>query len=428
MRGSTATIRLGSMTPGAATSVRQRLEELADEVESSSHSAAERLRDLGDAVDGGQAADIWASADIFQLIDPDTIAEQVRTRGIGDDLVKVLELLRNALVFLPIAVTWIGIWLALESYGAAIQANPALAEQSFLFLWQQGFEGRMPLTLSTIALIDGFLLSLVFVLTLIVLSRNNQKDRHAEDVRDDLASVLADASLVLTHRRTQQNLTLTSQFERVAQELLTALQEERTRIQDLASRKEKEVGDLAVFTRDFMAGMQTMLSAVQALQQMPQQLGTLLNNLAASFQQLADQQRHQQQDFAQATQQAATQIHQLMDTHRAMSVNMQAMGTNLQSMGTGLQAMGSDLRDAIQVSKSATAQTAQAISDMRTIAANLSAAQTQFLASLSSERGSLEQSTQEMQQAVQALQHTYQALDQSISSLARLLQQMSRPK
>lgn len=426
MQGTTTTVWLGYNTSSTTAPIRQRLEELADEVEPSSQSAAERLRNLGDAVDGGQTADVWAAADIFQLIDPDTIAEQVRSKGIGDDLVKLLELFRNALVFLPIAVTWIGIWLALESYGTAIQANPSLADQSFLYLWQQGFDGRIWLTLSRIALIDGTLLGLVFLLTLIVLSRHNQKERYAENIRDELASVLADAALVLTTRHTQQNMTLASQFERAAQQLLSELQQERARIDEMAQRKEKELGDLAIFTRDFANSMQTTLTAVQALQQMPQQLGTMLNNLTASFQQLADQQRSQQHDLSQATQQAAAHIHQLMDTHRAMSVNMQAMGSNLQSMGTSLQNMGTDLRDAIQVSRSATNHTVQAVTDIRTISANLAAAQTQFLASLSNERGSTDKHIQEMQTTMQSLQQTYQALDQSIMHLTRLIQQMTR--
>jgi predicted nucleic acid-binding Zn-ribbon protein len=115
-----------------------------------------------------------------------------------------------------------------------------------------------------------------------------------------------------------------------------------------------------------------------------------------------------------------------MDTHRAMSVNMQSMGSNLQSMGTSLQSMGTDLRDAIQVSKSANSQTVQAVADIRAISANLAAAQTQFLASLSHERGSTDQHIQEMHTAMQSLQQTYQALDQSITHLAQLIEKITR--
>lgn len=411
-----------SRTPAT---IRNRLEYLADDVELSSRSAADRLRDLGAAVDGEQAADTWAAADIFQIIDPDTIAEQVRSQSVSDRFVRFLEVLRNVLVFVPIAVTWLGIWLALESYTAAIQADPALAEQSFLFLWQQGFGDRLWLTLSRIAFIDGALLLLVAVLTLIVLSRNNQKDREAEQVRAELASVLADAALALTARRSNQSINFAYRFDQAAQELLAELRQERLRVQDLADRKEKEVGDLAAFGRDFMTSTQAMLAATQSLQQVPIQVGRILTSLSTAFQQLADQQKDQQQEFTQSARQSTGQLKQLTDTYRATSVDMQGMGTNLQAMGTNLQVMGADLRDVIQAAKNTVAQNAQAVSDMRTTAGDLVAVQTQFLAALAHERGMLEKGTQGTQAAVQSLQQIYQALDQSLTNLPPLLQQLS---
>lgn len=389
--------------------LRQRLEYLADDVDPSSQSAAERLRDLGAAVEGEQAADTWAVADIFQLIDPDTIADQVRNRGGGT--VKALEVLRNVLVFMPIAVTWIGIWLALENYRRVVGANPDLAELSFLYLWQEGMLG---LRLSTIALIDGIILGLVALLTFIVLARNSQTDRYADQVRDELASVLADASLALTARRTRQTAGFIAQFDHAAQSLLAELRQERQRVQELAERKEKEVGDLTTFTRDFMSGTQGMLAAAQSLHQVPMQLGRILNSLAEAFQQLADQQKDQQQEFANTIRQATGQLRLLTDTYRTTSLDMQGMGTNLQAMGTNLQTTGADLRDAVSTFKHAATQSAQAVTDMRTSAGDLTAAQAQFLASLAHERRMLERWTQEMQAAVQSLQHIHQAITQSL--------------
>ncbi|MFP4437800.1 MAG: hypothetical protein ACLFVO_11170 [Chloroflexaceae bacterium] len=392
--------------------LRQRLDYLADDVESSSQGAAERLRDLGAAVEGEQAADTWAVADIFQLIDPDTIADQVRSRGGGS--VRFLEVLRNVLIFMPIAVTWIGIWLALENYADVVAANPDLAAQAFLYLWQ---EGRLGVRLSTIALIDGILLAIVAILTFLVLAQNSQADRYADQVRDELSSVLADASLALTARRTRQTSGFLSQFDYAAQELLNELRQERMRVQELAERKEKEVGDLSTFIRDFVTGTQGMLTAAQSLHQIPMQQGRILNSLSDAFNQLADQQRDQQQEFANTIRQATAQLRLLTDTYRTTSIDMQGMGTNLQTMGSSFQTMGIDLRDAVNTFAHAATQSTQAVTDMRTSAGDLAAAQAQFLAAVAHERRMLERWTQEMQAAVQSLQQINRAIEENLAQV-----------
>ncbi len=407
--------------------ISQRLESLADEIDSSSQRSADRLRSLGAALDEGVYADTWANTNLFHVIDLDTITDQVQNQGPSDDLFRVFELVRNALVFAPIAVTWMGIWHALESYGVAVEQNPDLATQSFLFLWQQGFGGRS-LTLSTIALIDGILLIAVFVLTLVVLWHSNQKVVYADRVRDDLAAVLADATLDLTTHRIQQTSSLVSQFDRVAHELLTELRQERMRVHEIANQREKELSDMAAFTRDFMSGTQSMVTATQALSMVPQQLGTLLQDMTAAFQQVIDQQRDQQKDFVHIIQQAETQLHQVIETYRDMSTDMQAMGRNLQAMGTNMHMMGTELRNAIQASQHVARQNAQAVSDMQTTASHVASSQSQFLASFSHEQAVMEKGIQGILDSLQSLQHTYASLEQSINNLSRTLQALTKTK
>lgn len=401
--------------------LRQHLEDLAEDVASSSRGAADRLRDLGEAIDGGRYADTWAAADIFQVIDPDTIADQVRGHG-GDRFVRFLEVIRNVLVFTPIAVTWIGIWFALENYGAAVRADPELAAQSFLYLWQEGILGPR---LSTIALIDGALLALVAFLTLIVLSRNNQRDRYADQIRDELAGALAEASLVLTNRRAVQSTNLVYQFDQVAQALLAEMHQERLRIQELASRKEKEIGDLTTFTRDFMASTQHMLVATQSLQHVPVQVEQLLSTLAAEFRIIVDQQNNQQRDLNAALEKVMVQLKLLIDTYRVTSLDLQGMGTNLQAVGTNLQTMGTSLRDGIQTSQNAALQNVQAVADIRAATGNLAAAQTQFLAALAHERGTIEKGVSGMHTTIQSIQQIHQALERDLANLSRALQQLA---
>jgi methyl-accepting chemotaxis protein len=407
------------------TDIKQRLEYLAEEVEPASPSAAARLRNLSIAVQGGVNAETWANTNIFQVVEPDTIAEQIRTQGKKEKVIRTMEMLRNALVFVPIAITWIGIWLALDTYSIALNANPQLADLSFLYLWQQGFEGRTWLTLSRLALIDGVLLLLVFALTVLVLWYTNRKEQDADEIRDEVADALADAALVLNSRRTQQTTSFVHQFDQMARGLVHELGQERKRVEELAARKEREVGDLSAFVQDFMRSTQSLLAAVQAVEQVPQQLGSVVNGLSASFQHLTEQQRDYQHTFTQATQQVATHLNQLTDVQRATGSSIQATGTNLQGVGVELKEMSADLRDAIHVANNLAMQNAQAISDMHATARNLASAQTQFRDSLAQERETIERGTQGMQTALQSLQQDYQSLEQGLQALSQFVGQLS---
>ncbi len=405
--------------------IRERLESLAGELETYAPEIAERMRNLGAAVEGGQSANTWANSDVFTLIDSDLVAERMSRHGAGARSVRVLELLRNALVFVPIAITWFGIWHALEMYSAAFADDPAIAELGFLFLWQNGFGGRTWITLSTIALIDGAILSIVFLLTLAVLWYNNQQENEESEARQEVSDVLADAALVLNGRQTQQTTTFIYQFEQMAQGLLKELGYERKRIDELASRKEKEVQDLSVFVHDFRASTESLLNAIQAMQHVPQQLQQTIGDLTTTYRQLTEEQKQHQQTFATTTQQAATHLGTLTDTYRTMSGDMQAVGRKLQMVGDEVQKMGSDLRDAIHVSNTMAMQNAQAITEMHATARNLGTAQTQFLDALAHERQSLESGTQGMQSAVQSLQQSYATFEQKLAALSDVLHAMA---
>jgi hypothetical protein len=352
----------------------QRLESLAEEIEPHAPSSAARLHELSSAVNGGHSADIWASTDVFQLVDPEVIAEQVRTQGNKDDWIRMLELLRNAIVFAPIAVTWLGIWHALESYSEVVREQPDMAEFSFLFLWQLGFGGRS-LTLSTIALIDGLLLAMVFVFTLIVLWHNNQKDIEAHQVRDELASVLTDASLLLSKHRNQQMTSSTRLFEQAAQDMLSELRQERQRLQDMRRQREQEASDTALLVQDMKAGMQHMQTVMQSLQQVPQQLEKNFLGLAQSLQHLSTQQKDQQKEFAQSIVQASTQLKDLTEAHQQMGNDLQTMGANLQAMGTNLslliQNLSSQQQEFVNTTSHAATQFKHLTEAQKTIGVNL---------------------------------------------------------
>lgn len=410
---------------GTSDTISQRLERLAGDIEASSQSAADRLRDLGAAVDGGHYADIWAAHDMYQIVDPDTIADHVRSGK--DDWVRVIELLRNALVFAPIAVTWLGIWHALESYSVAIESQPDLATLSFLYLWQKGF-GGLSISLSTIALIDGALLSLVFVMTLIVLWYNNQKDIDAQDVRDELAGLLAESSLALGHRRMQQSLGTAQVFERMSQELLAELRQEHRRIQELLAQKDKDAETLIKATQSLSTSIQQLHGSVQSLQHMPQHMEKHFVSLATSLQQYSTQYTDLQKEFTRALYQAVNQVKEMNDSQQSLLNDMQTMGATMQAMGTNLslliQNLSSQQQDFVATAHQAGTQFKQLTDAQKTIGINL---QTMLInmetmtVDLRATVGTLQTTTSETARASAEISSLLPALTQMQAQLIALL-------
>jgi methyl-accepting chemotaxis protein len=177
--------------------------------------AAIHLRQLGDAVDGGVEAPIWAKADIYRVINPDMIIAHyygvTLAERIAQWLERGLEFFRNILIFFPIVVTWFGIAQATSAYYTLISvcqrkcpgSDPNLASQPFLYLWEHSFSNYLQppwLTLSTIGWIDASILLTIIVLTVVVklpgFFTQRREDR-AQELYADLTAALSDASLCL---------------------------------------------------------------------------------------------------------------------------------------------------------------------------------------------------------------------------------------
>jgi hypothetical protein len=88
----------------------------------------------------------------------------------------VLEILRNVLVFAPIAVTWLGLSLAAGAYADMLAARPDLVSQPFLLLWEQGFGGRVLFNFGSLALIDASLIGILIALSLAIHIRSELRD------------------------------------------------------------------------------------------------------------------------------------------------------------------------------------------------------------------------------------------------------------
>lgn len=184
------------------------LDNLASIVMTYDKGASQRLLQLRDAIVQREYEQAWAATDIYQMINPDLIVDRYRDQeSVSGCLISGLELTRNTLIFVPIFVTWLAVSQASSKYqdllNACLKSCPDQVSQPFLYLWEQGFGGRLPdfLRLSTVGLIDAGVLFSVFMLTWIVSlfasARNRSYEKLALALHSDLMNVIAQASLCL---------------------------------------------------------------------------------------------------------------------------------------------------------------------------------------------------------------------------------------
>ena len=147
------------------------LQRLADEATAREPSLGTVLARLADAVREGRTTE---AAAYTGAVDPRGLAELLA--GTHSRLWAVLEVVRNVLVFAPIAVTWFGLSIAATAYAQLLSARPDLISRPFLLLWQEGFDGRVVLNFSTLAITDASLIGVLIVLSLALHIRSEIRD------------------------------------------------------------------------------------------------------------------------------------------------------------------------------------------------------------------------------------------------------------
>ncbi len=147
------------------------LQRLADEATAREPSLGTVLARLADAVRDGRTTE---AAAYTGAVDPRGLAELLVSKH--SRLWAVLEVVRNVLVFAPIAVTWFGLSIAATAYAELLTARPDLVSRPFLLLWQEGFDGRLGLNFSTLAITDASLIGVLIVLSLALHVRSEIRD------------------------------------------------------------------------------------------------------------------------------------------------------------------------------------------------------------------------------------------------------------
>ena len=115
----------------------------------------------------------WFQVDLLEMFNAENIKQDLENSFDKKTVwTSRFEMLRNALVFVPVFLTWLALSRAVQVYNAVIRTQPELMEENFLYLWQNGFNGNLPTlyTFSSVAYIDAAIILLIIGLTVIIIT------------------------------------------------------------------------------------------------------------------------------------------------------------------------------------------------------------------------------------------------------------------
>jgi hypothetical protein len=151
----------------------------------------------------------------------------------------MLVLLRNILVFVPVALTWLAISKATTAF-ALYTAKSTGSIANFLQFWEDGY-GYLDKkwTISEVALLDFWIIAAVIVLTLITpIMSHNAEDRAEKEELDaerERIGLAVEVMAYLFDKREVNNVTMNSALARSVANLRTSSKS----LNDAAKRIEK---------------------------------------------------------------------------------------------------------------------------------------------------------------------------------------------
>ncbi|QQQ78170.1 hypothetical protein IOD16_06780 [Saccharothrix sp. 6-C] len=163
---------------------------------------APALTRLAGDLDAGNTTP-WRKVDLLAFFDADLVTGN--GTGAGARLARHVELVRNLLLFLPLLITWGGIYFAVQAYRSLLNAPAAeqaqFADASFLQMWTRGFGDRTWITLDVVALLDSGAILGVIVFSLLGTWLQRKAEAAEEDDRlarvDALQVLLIEAGLAV---------------------------------------------------------------------------------------------------------------------------------------------------------------------------------------------------------------------------------------
>lgn len=160
---------------------------------------------LSNAVENRKNLPMWASLNPLEYL-PHAPAEVNKSLK---QVVLIITIVRNALVFLPVALTWYAISKATSAF-AVYTANNTLSVVNFLDFWENGY-GVLDKkwALSHVATLDFQIILFIIVLTIaITLLDKRLRESHTQAVaaldEDRISLALSITSFLFDHQRVTQ--------------------------------------------------------------------------------------------------------------------------------------------------------------------------------------------------------------------------------
>ena len=191
------------------------------------------LSGLADAIESDEDLVVWASTDVLAVF-PHSYASQTPNR-----IYSALVLIRNVLVFAPVALTWLAISEATSAF-AIYTTKETGTVANFLQFWEDGY-GYLSeeWTISHVAVLDFQLILAVIVLTLLTELYSNRNESIAEKVdiesERERIGLAVEVMAYLYDKRGVNNVTMNSALARSVQNLRASSKS----LNDAAKRIEK---------------------------------------------------------------------------------------------------------------------------------------------------------------------------------------------
>jgi len=185
----------------------------------------------------------WADLDPFEFL-PMPVAGKSHKKS---RLIENLTILRNVLVFSPVALTWAAVGEATTAFEKYVAANDT-AVVNFLEFWQNGYEVLPAFwRIGDVARLDFLIIALVIVLTLFVSYKGQQltKSENLEslEIEDSRQLMAAKLALFFVDKKKITNVTFNQSIASSVQRLVnatTALDKSAKEIAKVSKRLPKQ--------------------------------------------------------------------------------------------------------------------------------------------------------------------------------------------
>ncbi len=211
------------------------------------------LDGLREAIETKKNLHIWAELDpLDYLPHPEATSHHSRSR-----LVRIITVIRNVLVFAPVALTWAAVGQATTGFSRYIEENGADVV-NFLDFWQNGY-GILDdkWKIGEVARLDFLMIMAVIVLTLYI----SQAGHSAERLRDTEEAIIDRERLALAleihsqlhDKRKITNVTMTASIAGSISRLVNATHnlEDASKVLEKASRKIPKPATTSSFLDNF---------------------------------------------------------------------------------------------------------------------------------------------------------------------------------